>query len=122
MQKLSSERVIAEFFSLLSVETRIKLIRLLSVKTLCVNALARRLGMTQSSVSQHLRVLRNVKLVEGEKRGYFVHYRLTFKNLEPWQKEVLRILEIYPLAIEPNGSAACCGEKNMEKMENECNH
>ena len=100
----------------MSVESRLKIIRLLSAKPLCVNALACRLELTQSAVSQHLRVLRNVKLVEGEKRGYFVHYRLTFKNLEPWQKEVLRILEIHPLVIEPNGSAACCREKNVEKI------
>ena len=87
MQQLSSERVIAEFFSLLSVETRIKIIRLLSEKPLCVNALARRLGMTQSAVSQHLRVLRNVKLVEGEKRGYFVHYRLPLKTWNRGRKK-----------------------------------
>ena len=122
MLQLPLEKEIAEFFSLLSVETRIKIIRLLAAKPLCVNALAHRLGLTQSAISQHLRVLRNVKLVGSEKRGYFVHYRLTSQNLEPWQKEVLRILEIDPLDVEPKDVSACCKEKDVERMGNECNH
>jgi DNA-binding transcriptional ArsR family regulator len=42
---------------------------------LCVNALTDRLGVTQSAVSQHLRVLRQAGLVWAERRGSFVHYR-----------------------------------------------
>jgi DNA-binding transcriptional ArsR family regulator len=41
---------------------------------LCVNALAALLGVTQSAVSQHLRVLRAIGLVKGERRGYHIHY------------------------------------------------
>jgi DNA-binding transcriptional ArsR family regulator len=41
---------------------------------LCVNALAHRLDVTQSAVSQHLRVLRQAGLVRGVRRGTFVHY------------------------------------------------
>ncbi len=122
MQRLPLEKEISEFFSLLSVETRIKIIRLLSAKHLCVNAIAHQLGLTQSAVSQHLRVLRTVKLVGSEKRGYFVHYRLTSQNLEPWQKEVLRILEIEPLDVESKEVSACCKEKDVERMGDECNY
>ena len=49
---------------------------------LCVNALAHRLGVTQSAVSQHLRVLRQVGLVNGERHGAFVHYRLDREALD----------------------------------------
>jgi ArsR family transcriptional regulator, arsenate/arsenite/antimonite-responsive transcriptional repressor len=121
MKQLPSENEIAEFFSLLSVETRIKIMRLLSEKPLCVNALAQQLGLSQSAISQHLRVLRNVNLVGGEKRGYFVHYRLTFQNLQAWQKEVLKILEINPPSKDADSSTMCCKGK-MEKGKDECNH
>jgi len=43
---------------------------------LCVNALAHRLGVTQSAVSQHLRILRQAGLVNGVRQGAFVHYTL----------------------------------------------
>jgi len=42
----------------------------------CVNALSRRLGITASAVSQHLRILRQAGLVKGMRRGPFVHYSL----------------------------------------------
>ncbi len=80
---------LAEIFKALADPTRLRLVRLLSARTpedetdgcggggpLCVNALAHRLGITQSAVSQHLRVLRQARLVKGERRGAFVHYSL----------------------------------------------
>lgn len=67
---------LAELFKALGNETRLQMLHLLSRQTLCVGALALRLDITQSAVSQHLGVLRRAGLVEAEKRGYFVHYRL----------------------------------------------
>ena len=68
----------AALFAVLADPTRLKLLRLLAAQqepnALCVNALAYRLGVTQSAVSQHLRVLKNAGMVKGEKRGYRVHY------------------------------------------------
>jgi len=49
---------------------------------LCVNALAYRLNITQSAVSQHLRVLRNIGLVRGVRRGAFVHYMVDLEGLD----------------------------------------
>jgi DNA-binding transcriptional ArsR family regulator len=81
---------VATIFKVLSDPTRLKLIKLLSENEpgecpaeecngrgfLCVNALAHRLGVTQSAVSQHLRLLRQAGLVRSERRGSFVHYTL----------------------------------------------
>lgn len=72
-------------FKALSDPTRLRLVKLLSEcnceRALCVNALAGQLGVTQSAVSQHLRVLRNVGLVYGERRGFHVHYTLDRERL-----------------------------------------
>src|SRR5512136_723645 len=80
---------LAEIFKALADPTRLRLVKLLAERApgevepdgcgggpLCVNALAHRLGITQSAVSQHLRVLRQARLVKGERRGAFVHYSL----------------------------------------------
>ena len=63
-------------FKALSDPTRAAILTQLSDEALCVGALASRLGVTHSAVSQHLRVLRDVGLVTGDKRGSWVHYSL----------------------------------------------
>jgi len=63
-------------FKALSDPTRAAILTQLSDEALCVGALASRLGVTHSAVSQHLRVLREVGLVTGDKRGSWVHYSL----------------------------------------------
>ncbi|HRU06639.1 MAG TPA: metalloregulator ArsR/SmtB family transcription factor [Candidatus Brocadiia bacterium] len=76
----------------LSVEARARIVQLLKERELCVNALAMRLGVTQGAVSQHLRVLRDAGLVDGAKRGYFVHYRLNEKALAAWRQRIGELL------------------------------
>ena len=66
----------AALFRALSTESRVRIMQLLSRDTLCVGALSRRTGITAGAVSQHLRVLRSAGLVQAERRGYFIHYRL----------------------------------------------
>ena len=60
----------------LSDETRFKLFLLLAERQLCVGGLAKVLGISESAVSQHLKILRNAGLIKGEKMGYFVHYKV----------------------------------------------
>ena len=55
-------------------ETRLKLVHLLLDQDLCGKALAQHLGISEAAVSQHLKMLREAGLVEGEKRGYWTHY------------------------------------------------
>ena len=80
------ETKLARIFKVLSVNTRVSMVRLLKERSLCVNALAKNLGMTQAAVSQHLRVLRDADLVIAEKRGYFVHYRVNLETLSRWKE------------------------------------
>ena len=96
---------LAETFKALSDPTRLRLVKLLSEHPLhdcpnecngqdflCVNALARRLGVTQSAVSQHLRVLRQAKIVRGVRRGHFMHYSIDQDGLEQYKAKLLETL------------------------------
>jgi DNA-binding transcriptional ArsR family regulator len=89
---------LAEIFKALSDPTRLRLVKLLGDQSpdvcqgtcngqrfLCVNALAHKLGVTQSAVSQHLRVLRQAGLVYGERRGSFMHYSIDQDGLEKYK-------------------------------------
>ena len=40
----------------------------------CVRSLSKKLGITESAVSQHMKVLREAGLVYGERCGYHIHY------------------------------------------------
>jgi len=83
---------LGRLLKVLSVGTRVRIVQLLKARALCVNALAARLDVTQGAVSQHLRILRDAGLVIGEKRGYFVHYRLNEKTLAAWREAIGELL------------------------------
>lgn len=70
-----SEKDICALFRALSVESRVRILRLLAGGNLCVGALSRRLGLSAGAVSQHLNVLRKAGLVKAVRCGYFMHYR-----------------------------------------------
>ncbi|MGD8963095.1 MAG: metalloregulator ArsR/SmtB family transcription factor [Desulfobacterales bacterium] len=84
---------LVEIFKALSDPTRLRLVKLLSEcrpgvckgGPLCVNALAHQLGVTQSAVSQHLRILRQAGLVRGARRGTFMHYSLDPDGLDKYR-------------------------------------
>ncbi len=63
-----------ETMKLLADETRFKIVELLLTHDFCVGALARRLGISDAAVSQHIQILRKGGLLKGEKRGYWTHY------------------------------------------------
>jgi len=57
-------------------------VRLLSgCGSLCVGAIAKRLDLTQSAVSQHLRILEEAGLVVPERKGMRVHYSIARSEL-----------------------------------------
>ena len=81
----------ADLFKVLSVDKRIDIIELLKNGAVNVNTLAESLGITQSAVSQHLRVLKSAGLVADERRGYWVYYSLNRKALEEARRRLNRI-------------------------------
>ncbi len=72
----------SKYLKAIAEPTRLKIIKLLnSNKPLCVNAIARKLNLTQSAISQHLRILRQLNLVYGNKMGYYIHYQVNNNEL-----------------------------------------
>ena len=98
---------LARWLKVLSVGTRVRIVQLLKGRALCVNALAHQLDVTQSAVSQHLRVLRAAGLVIDEKRGYYVHYRLNEETFTKWIEAINLMLDVK--------SDNCPGKKGKQK-------
>ncbi|MFZ5773909.1 MAG: ArsR/SmtB family transcription factor [Thermodesulfobacteriota bacterium] len=60
----------------LSDPNRVKIIKMLEQRDLCVCELRAALGLAQPTVSQHLKVLEEAGLVQGRKEKNWVEYRL----------------------------------------------
>lgn len=110
---------IARLLKVLSVETRIEMLRLLKGRALCVNALAARLKLTPGAISQHLRVMRDAELVIDEKRGYYVHYRLNEKTLAMWREAIEELLNPKSgVGTKKKGTSKCAAVMKNKAVRN----
>ena len=67
---------LAKLYKAMGDPTRLRIIYILSKSPLCVCDIALLLDMTQSSISHHLRVLRDINLVKFKREGKLVIYDL----------------------------------------------
>ncbi|RME88494.1 MAG: ArsR family transcriptional regulator [Candidatus Hydrogenedentota bacterium] len=78
----------------LSDETRQGIIVLLGQhKTLCVNDIAAYFNLARPTISHHLNVLKEAKIVEAKKQGKEMHYSLHVRFLKRSVKNLLKIVE-----------------------------
>ena len=89
----------------LSDQNRVKVIKLLERKELCVCELTALLGLAQPTVSKHLKNLEDAGLVASRREGSWVNYRLAtgeesiyaeamLKNLADWLDDDRKIQEV----------------------------
>lgn len=77
--------------------TRVRVLKMLEGRELCVCHLTERLGLAQSTVSKHLGVLRRAGLVVARRSGHWVYYRL---ESEPVNAHNLQFLELMNGALD----------------------
>ena len=53
---------------------RLKIYQALLERKHCVRSLSKKLGISESAISQHMKVMKEAGLVYGEKFGYHTHY------------------------------------------------
>ena len=93
----------------LSDPNRVKIMKMLEAKGLCVCEITAVLGLAQSTVSKHLKVLEDADLVDSSKDGGWVNYKLMddFENqyaaamqeqLKSWLDDTPQIQEVVRLA------------------------
>lgn len=68
---------------------RLRILRLLLDRPLCVCELRAALGITQPSVSKHLRILEEAGLVEKKRQGQFIDYQVTARFDQGDEREAL---------------------------------
>lgn len=76
------EKELSKLFKALADETRIKILKLLAKKEMCVCEIVPRVGRKQSTVSIHLAKLENLGIVESRKEGQKTFYRLKNQKIK----------------------------------------
>lgn len=91
---------LASLFSILSHPLRIRILMELRAGELCVNSLQEILGIRQSSVSQHLAILRSHNLIKERRDGRRVLYRLSSPKVASW------LVDGIPLIVPDDSDSA----------------
>jgi ArsR family transcriptional regulator len=73
--------------------TRLRIVQALGAAELCVDDLAAAIERAPAATSQHLRVLRELGLVEGTRRGTTIYYRLRTGPATSQVQEILAVCE-----------------------------
>ncbi|EQE53485.1 bacterial regulatory, arsR family protein [Clostridioides difficile P20] len=65
-----------KIFKALSDETRLNILILVSKRNICQKGISKYLGISDSAVSQHIKILKDVGIITGYKEGYYVLYHI----------------------------------------------
>lgn len=74
---------------------RLRIVRLLQEKSLCVCEIEAILGLPQYAVSRHLKVLREAGLVQGWREGTWMHYRLAETLPSAWRQALQALRTVW---------------------------
>ncbi|MBI9084933.1 MAG: winged helix-turn-helix transcriptional regulator [Desulfobacterales bacterium] len=73
----------------LSDPNRVRIVKLLEHRTMCVCELQALLQVAQPTVSKHLKILEKAGIVESFKEGLWVNYQLASGNSSPYAASLL---------------------------------
>jgi ArsR family transcriptional regulator len=79
----------------LSDPNRVKILKMLQQKVLCVCELQAALNLAQPTVSSHLRLLEGAGLVGSRKEGLWVNYHLADGSANPYAADLLARLRTW---------------------------
>jgi len=71
----------SKVFKALADATRLRILKLLEIREMCVCEVMIALDLTQPTASHHLKILENAGLVRSKKEGRWVYYSITDQKL-----------------------------------------
>ena len=99
-------------------ENRLKILKLLSQQEYCVYEIMDKMGMSQSTTSHHLKILKTCGLVKFRKVGKWIFYSINAVEVRKFQSEVNEVLASLDQEIEPRqDTCEHCEEMELSKLE-----
>ncbi|HEX2938495.1 MAG TPA: metalloregulator ArsR/SmtB family transcription factor [Ruminiclostridium sp.] len=71
----------SEFFKMFGDSTRLKIINALMISEMCVCDISALIGMNQSVISHHLKILRSARVIKFRREGKVVYYSLCDEHI-----------------------------------------
>ncbi|MDX2455063.1 metalloregulator ArsR/SmtB family transcription factor [Desulfosarcina sp.] len=96
--------------------TRVKILKILEKRVMCVCELQTSLGAAQSTASKHLKMLEDAGLVASQKDGLWVNYTLADGHQSPFAASLLGNLRHW-LNDEPEISALVEKTAHIDRFE-----
>ena len=115
---------LVKVFKALSDETRLNILLLVSKRSVCQNGISKYLGISDSAVSQHIKVLKEANIITGYKEGYYMLYHInegifnkcvSFINSISDTENILNDITVSTIGCSDNCKSAqmCCKRKGL---------
>jgi ArsR family transcriptional regulator, arsenate/arsenite/antimonite-responsive transcriptional repressor len=87
------KREYVNVFKALSDPNRIRIVKMLSERELCMCEIREMLNLSNSTVSQHLTVLRDAKLLLDSKDGKWVNFQINDKSEQKFIRSIITLIK-----------------------------
>ena len=115
---------LVKVFKALSDETRLNILLLVSKRRVCQKGISKYLGISDSAVSQHIKVLKEANIITGYKEGYYMLYHInegifnkcvSFINSISDTENILNDITVSTIGCSDNCKSAqmCCKRKGL---------
>ena len=82
-------------FKALADKNRIRILKMLEKRSLCVCEITAILGLANSTTSKHLSILKDAKLIFEQKEGKWVNYHLNKTTQNKYAREALTLIKTW---------------------------
>lgn len=115
---------LVKVFKALSDETRLNILLLVSKRSVFQKGISKYLGISDSAVSQHIKVLKEANIITGYKEGYYMLYHInegifnkcvSFINSISDTENILNDITVSTIGCSDNCKSAqmCCKRKGL---------
>lgn len=95
---------------------RLKIYQALLERKHCVRSLSKKFGISESAISQHIKVMKDAELVYGEKYGYHTHY-LPLQEASYFLTEQFDLMRRASLKVDRDMSVCQCEYRKEREQE-----
>lgn len=106
---------LARMLKALGEPTRLKIYQALLERKHCVRSLSKKLGISESAISQHMKIMKDAGLVYGEKFGYHTHY-LPLQEAVDFLTDQFQKMQTASLIIDRDMTVCQCEYRKEDKQ------